>query len=85
MAAVHQLEESGDHAALDLSGTARSTRTPHLDMFIDDERLERKLFELTADTRTTGYSTLAASSFVGVDRGRPKRRGGHGPPAEIGW
>lgn len=74
-AAVHQLEE----AAITLRSTFPNTeanQNASLDMFIDDERLERKLFELTADTRTTGYLYFGREngSFVGVDRGRPGAR-----------
>ena len=56
-AAVHQLEE----AAITLRSTfpnSEVNQNASLDMFIDDERLERKLFELTADTRTTGLPLL---------------------------
>jgi signal transduction histidine kinase/DNA-binding response OmpR family regulator len=74
-AAVHQLEE----AAITLRSTfpnSEVNQNASLDMFIDDERLERKLFELTADTRTTGYLYFGREngSFVGVDRGRPGAR-----------
>ncbi len=47
-----------------------------LAVFADDEKLERKLFELTGGTRTTGYIYFGREngSFVGVDRGRPGAR-----------
>ncbi len=74
-AAVHQLEE----AAVTLRATFPGGEDNHgasFDTFTDDERLERKLFELTAGTRTSGYFYFGREdgSFVGVDRGRPGSR-----------
>ncbi len=73
--AVHQLEE----AAVTMRATFPNADDSHnasLDVFTDNEKLERKLFELTAGTRTTGYLYFAREngSFVGVDRGRPGAR-----------
>ncbi len=73
--AVHQLEE----AAVTMRATfpnADDSYNASLDVFADNEKLERKLFELTAGTRTTGYLYFAREngSFVGVDRGRPGAR-----------
>ena len=73
--AVHQLEE----AAVTMRATfpnADDNFNASLDVFVDDEKLERKLFELTAGTRTTGYVYFGREngSFVGVDRGRPGAR-----------
>lgn len=73
--AVHQLEE----AAVTMRATfpnSDDSYSASLDVFADDEKLERKLFELTAGTRTTGYLYFAREngSFVGVDRGRPGAR-----------
>ncbi len=73
--AVHQLEE----AAVTMRATfpnADDSFNASLDVFSDNEKLERKLFELTAGTRTTGYLYFAREngSFVGVDRGRPGAR-----------
>lgn len=73
--AVHQLEE----AAVTLRSTfpnADDSQNASLEVFADDEKLERKLFELTAGTRTTGYLYFGREngSFVGVDRGRPGAR-----------
>ena len=74
-AAVHQLEE----AAVTLRATFPGVDDNHsasFDVFTDDERLERKLFELTSGTRTSGYFYFGREdgSFVGVDRGRPGAR-----------
>jgi signal transduction histidine kinase/CheY-like chemotaxis protein len=74
-AAVHQLEE----AAVALRATFPNADDSHnasIELFADDERLERKLFELTAGTRTTGYLYFGREngSFIGVDRGRPGAR-----------
>jgi len=74
-AAVHQLEE----AAVALRATFPNVEDNHnasLELFADDERLERKLFELTGGTRTTGYVYFGREngSFVGVDRGHPGGR-----------
>lgn len=74
-AAVHQLEE----AAITLRSTfpnVEGNQNASLDLFTDDERLERKLFELTSETRTTGYLYYGREngSFLGVDRGRPGAR-----------
>jgi len=74
-AAVHQLEE----AAVTLRSTfpaADDNFNASIDLFTDDERLERKLFELTAEARTTSYLYFGREngSFVGVDRGRPGAR-----------
>lgn len=73
--AVHQLEE----ASVTMRATfpnAGDSYDASLDVFADKEKLERKLFELTAGTRTTGYVYFAGEngSFVGVDRGRPGAR-----------
>ena len=73
--AVHQMEE----AAVTMRATFPNAEDSHnasLDVFADNEKLERKLFELTAGTRTTGYLYFAREngSFVGVDRGRPGAR-----------
>ena len=73
--AVHQLEE----AAVTMRATfpnADDSYNASLEVFADNEKLERKLFELTAGTRTTGYLYFAREngSFVGVDRGRPGAR-----------
>ena len=73
--AVHQLEE----AAVTMRATfpnADDSFNASLEVFADNEKLERKLFELTAGTRTTGYLYFAREngSFVGVDRGRPGAR-----------
>ena len=73
--AVHQLEE----AAVTLRATFPNVDDNHntaLDIFSTDEKLERKLFELTGSTRTTGYLYFGREngSFVGVDRGRPGAR-----------
>ncbi len=75
--AVHQLEE----AAVTMRATfpnADDSYNASLEVFADNEKLERKLFELTAGTRTTGYLYFAREngSFVGVDRGRPGARAG---------
>ena len=74
-AAVHQLEE----AAVTLRATFPGVEDNHsasFDVFAQDELLERKLFELTAGTRTAGYFYFGREdgSFVGVDRGRPGAR-----------
>lgn len=74
-AAVHQLEE----AAVTLRSTfpnAEDSQNASIELFADSERLERKLFELTAATRTTAYLYFGREdgSFVGVDRGRPGAR-----------
>ncbi len=70
-AAVHQMEE----AAI----TLRSTMPDPSDslggaaaVFADLSSIEKKLFELTAATRTTSYIYYGAEdgAFVGVDRGR---------------
>lgn len=73
--AVYQLEE----AAVTMRATFPNVEDNHnvsLDVFADDEKLERKLFELTGGTRTTGYLYFGREngSFVGVDRGRPGAR-----------
>ena len=73
--AVHQLEE----AAVTMRATfpnADDSFNASLEVFADNEKLERKLFELTAGTRTTGYLYFGREngSFVGVDRGRPGAR-----------
>lgn len=74
-AAVHQLEE----AAVTLRATFPSNDENHgasIGVFSDDDQLERKLFELTAGTRTSSYMYFGREdgSFVGVDRGRPGAR-----------
>ncbi len=74
-AAVHQLEE----ASVSLRATFPNADDSHnasIELFADKERLERKLFELTAATRTTAYLYFGREdgSFVGVDRGRPGAR-----------
>lgn len=71
-AAVHQLEE----AAVTLQATFPNASDNHnasIELFADGERLERKLFELTAAARTTAYLFFGREDggFVGVDRGRP--------------
>ncbi len=70
-AAVHQLEE----AAITLQSAypaQESSFDGSIDTFRDRETLERKLFELTAQTRTTSYLFFGGKdgSFLGVDRGR---------------
>lgn len=74
-AAVHQLEE----AAVTLRATfpnGDDNQNASIELFADSERLERKLFELTAATRTSAYLYFGREdgSFVGVDRGRPGAR-----------
>ena len=74
-AAVHQLEE----AAVTLLATFPNGEDNHnasIELFADSERLERKLFELTAATRTMAYLYFGREDggFVGVDRGRPGAR-----------
>ncbi len=74
-AAVHQLEE----AAVTLLATfpnAEDNQNASIELFADTERLERKLFELTAAARTTAYFYFGREDggFVGVDRGRPGAR-----------
>ena len=74
-AAVHQLEE----AAVTLLATfpnAEDNQNASVELFADNERLERKLFELTAATRTSAYFYFGREDggFVGVDRGRPGAR-----------
>ncbi len=74
-AAVHQLEE----AAVTLRATfpnAEDNQNASMDLFLDSDRLERKLFELTGGTRTTAYLFFGREdgAFVGVDRGRPGAR-----------
>lgn len=74
-AAVHQLEE----AAVTLLATFpnnEDNQNASIELFTDAERLERKLFELTAATRTTAYLYFGREDggFVGVDRGRPGAR-----------
>ncbi len=74
-AAVHQLEE----AAVTMRATfpnVEDSQNASVELFADSERLERKLFELTAATRTTAYLFFgrADGSFVGVDRVRPGAR-----------
>jgi len=69
-AAVHQLEE----AAITLLATFPNADDNHnasTELFADSERLERKLFELTAATRTTAYIYFGRENggFIGVDRG----------------
>lgn len=71
-AAVHQLEE----AAVTLRAVfpaVDDNQNASVDLFTDTERLERKLFELTAAARTTSYLYFGREdgSFVGVDRGTP--------------
>ena len=73
--AVYQLEE----AAVTMRATFPNVDDNHnasLEVFADNEKLERKLFELTGGTRTTGYVYFGREngSFVGVDRGRPGAR-----------
>ena len=70
-AAVHQLEE----ASVTLLATFPNADDNHnasIELFADTERLERKLFELTAAARTTDYLQFGRENggFVGVDRGR---------------
>lgn len=70
-AAVHQLEE----AAVTLLATFPNAEDNHnasVELFVDAERLERKLFELTAAARTTAYLYFGREDggFIGVDRGR---------------
>jgi signal transduction histidine kinase/ActR/RegA family two-component response regulator len=74
-AAVHQLEE----AAITLRSTFPSSSYNFggaLETFTDKASLEKRLFELTSDTRTTAYLFYGAEngSFLGVDRGRPGAR-----------
>jgi signal transduction histidine kinase/CheY-like chemotaxis protein len=74
-AAVHQLEE----AAVTLRAAhpnQSDTYDGSLQTFTDREQLEKKLFELTAQTRTTGYFFYGGEdgTFIGVDRGRPGAR-----------
>ncbi len=74
-AAVHQLEE----AAVTLLATFpnnEDNQNASIELFTDGERLERKLFELTAAARTTAYLFFGREDggFVGVDRGRPGAR-----------
>ncbi|MBL8311336.1 MAG: response regulator [Burkholderiales bacterium] len=71
-AAVHQLEE----AAVTLRAVfpaVDDNQNASVDLFSDTERLERKLFELTAAARTTSYLYFGREdgSFIGVDRGAP--------------
>ncbi|TAG03204.1 MAG: hybrid sensor histidine kinase/response regulator [Betaproteobacteria bacterium] len=70
-AAVHQLEE----ASITLQSAYPSQAHAFdgsIGTFTDRDQLERKLFELTSQTRTTSYLFYAGKdgSFVGVDRGR---------------
>lgn len=72
LAAIHQLEE----ATLMLRGTVpdpEDSLGSNEYIFRDVALLERKLFEMSAETRTTGYFFYGAAdgTFVGVDRGRP--------------
>jgi signal transduction histidine kinase/DNA-binding NarL/FixJ family response regulator len=72
LAAIHQLEE----AAVMLRSTVADPEHSHgssVALFRDPELLEKKLFEMSAGTRTTGYFFYGAEDglFVGVDRGRP--------------
>lgn len=74
-AAVHQLEE----ASVTLLATfpnAEDNQNASIELFADAERLERKLFELTAAARTSAYLYFGREDggFVGVDRGRPGAR-----------
>ena len=74
-AAVHQLEE----ASVTLMATfpnAEDNQNASIELFADAERLERKLFELTAAARTSAYLYFGREDggFVGVDRGRPGAR-----------
>ena len=74
-AAVHQLEE----AAVTLLATfpnGEDNQNASMELFADADRLERKLFELTAAARTTAYFYFGREDggFVGVDRGRPGAR-----------
>ncbi len=74
-AAVHQLEE----ASVTLLATfpnAEDNQNASVELFADAERLERKLFELTAAARTTAYLYFGREDggFVGVDRVRPGAR-----------
>lgn len=74
-AAVHQLEE----ATITLRSVVPEPSDSFdgsISPFMDRVMLERKLFELTAATRTTGYLYYGAEdgSFLGVDRGRPGAR-----------
>ena len=71
-AAVLQLEE----ASVTLLATFPNADDNHdasIELFTDTERLERKLFELTAAARTTAYFHFGRKNggFVGIDRGRP--------------
>jgi signal transduction histidine kinase/CheY-like chemotaxis protein len=70
-AAVHQLNEASitlraahPDPANSVDGAAQS--------FLNFEAIEKRLFELTAQTRTTSYIFFAGAdgTFVGVDRGR---------------
>ena len=72
---MHQLEE----AAVTLLATfpnAEDNQNASIELFADSERLERKLFELTAAARTSAYLYFGREDggFVGVDRGRPGAR-----------
>ena len=74
-AALHQLEE----ASVTLMATfpnAEDNQNASIELFADAERLERKLFELTAAARTSAYLYFGREDggFLGVDRGRPGAR-----------
>ena len=71
-ASVDQLEE----AAITLLATfpnVDDNDNAFTELFADTERLERKLFELSAGVRTTAYLYFGRENggFVGGDRGRP--------------
>ncbi len=71
-AAVHQLEEATITLRSVVPAQANAFDASAA-LFSDRDWIERKLFELTAATRTTAYLYFGGEegSFIGVDRGRP--------------
>jgi diguanylate cyclase len=72
LAAIHQLEEATVMLRSTVPDPENSLGSSEF-LFRDSTLLEKKLFEMSAATRTTGYFFYGATdgTFIGVDRGRP--------------
>lgn len=72
LAAIHQLEEATVMLRSTVPDPENSLGSSEF-LFRDNSLLEKKLFEMSSATRTTGYFFYGAidGTFVGVDRGRP--------------